>query len=354
VPPATTLTWSAALGKRVRSGGWAEQAVSTVSRIEEAIAAGRHEEAAQLVDYFMEEAKVVYVIYGVWSDGFVRWLRDQGVENDQLAAELERLRGLLAFPDGAPFEPAPRWEALAARAGLLANRVRALALEPEQALAELDELREGWRQLHDRHADFQSGLLALVARLFGEPRIEDCYRYVLEPYLQERYAPFDVRRQPYEETLERNLYLAFEAMRAHLVGGERRGEIELEEHEDRFVLSFDPCGSGGRSQRGDPIERTGSRAEAPYEFGVTRTEHDWAWNERGVCYYCAHCCLALERWPAEQWGHPIRVVDSPLYPHETSGPEPKKCTWTIYKSLDAIPAEAYSRIGLEKPEPTTG
>jgi hypothetical protein len=46
----------------------------------------------------------------------------------------------------------------------------------------------------------------------------------------------------------------------------------------------------------------------------------------------------------------VRVVDSPLYPDETSGPEPKKCRWTIYKNTDAIPAEAYERIGLKKPE----
>jgi hypothetical protein len=349
VQPPTTLTWSATLGKRVRTGDWADQAVSTVRKIQEAIEGDRREAAAQLVDYFMEEAKVVYVIYQVWSTGFLDWLRAEGMTEPELAAELERLRRLLAFPDGAPFEAPPRWDALAGQAGLLANRLRACEIDRERALADLDALREAWRQLHDRYADFQSGLLACVARRFGEARIEDCYRFVLEPYLQERYKPFDIHEQPYEDSLERNLYLAFEAMRAHLVGPERDGEIELEEHEDRFVLSFDPCGSGGRAQRGDPIEGTPSRAEPPYEFGVTRADYDWAWNEKGVCYYCAHCCFALERWPAERWGHPVRVVDSPLYPDETSGPEPKRCTWTIYKSLEAIPGEAYARIGLEKP-----
>ena len=74
-----------------------------------------------------------------------------------------------------------------------------------------------------------------------------------------------------------------------------------------------------------------------------------AWNEKGVCYYCAHCCFALEYWPAKQWGHPLRVIDSPLYPEETSGEQPKKCAWTIYKSVDAIPAAAYARIGMSKP-----
>jgi hypothetical protein len=45
----------------------------------------------------------------------------------------------------------------------------------------------------------------------------------------------------------------------------------------------------------------------------------------------------------------VRVVDSPLY-GESQGPEPKKCTWTVYKRLDAIPAQAYERIGRRKPE----
>lgn len=344
----TTLTWSPSLGKRVRTGDWADQAISTTTKIREAVEQGRWEPAAQLVDYWMEEAKVCHLIYRVWSDGFDAWLADR-VPAAERDAEVSRLRRLLAFPDGSAFDPSPRWAALGERAGALGNRLRGLEIERDDALRTLDELREAWRQLHDRWADFQSGLLTFIARRFGEEAVGECYRAVLEPYLEERYRPFDLREQAYGDTLERNLYLAFEAMRAHLVGPDRTGDVELEEHDDRWVLRFDPCGSGNRGQRGDPIEGTGSRADPPYEFGVTREAHDWAWNEKGVCYYCAHCCYALELWPAENWGHPLRVVDSPLHPAETTGPSPAKCSWTIYKSVAAIPAEAYARIGRTKP-----
>jgi hypothetical protein len=348
-PLPTTLTWSEDLRKRVRTGDWQDQAVSTTTKIRESIDDGEWELAAQLIDYWMEEAKVVYVIYQVWDEGFVSYLRGKGLEDAEIDGEIERLRELLAFPDGGPFETTPRWEALAAAAGLLANRLRGYETTAEEAHAGVADIQERWRQLHDRGADFQSGMLTFVARRFGESAIYEAYSTVLEPYLQERYKPFDVRERPYEETLFRNLYLSVEAMRGHLVGPERNGDMEVDEHDDRFVISFDPCGSGGRAQRGDPVEGTPSRAEAPYDFGVTTEEHDWAWNEKGVCYYCAHCCYALEYWPAKNWGHPLRVVDSPLYPNETSGPNPKKCTWTIYKSLDVIPAEAYERLGMEKP-----
>jgi hypothetical protein len=333
----------------VRLGDSAEQAVSTVTKIEESIDAGQWEPGAQLIDYFMEEAKVVVVIYLSWSEGFEDFLEAKGVPKAEAEAEFERLRRLLAFPDGGIFDPEPRWHALGAEAGALANALRAFMISADEARAGLDSLREGWRQLHDRWADYQAGLLTFVASRFGEATLEEAFRHVLDPYLRERYGPFDVRLRPYEETVYRNAYLSYEAMRAHLCGPDRRGDIDVEEDDDKIVIAFDPCGSGGRQQRGDLVEGTPSRAEPPYAFGVTRERHDWAWNEEGVCYYCAHCCFALERWPAEQWGHPVRVVDSPLY-GESRGPEPKKCTWTIYKSLEAIPPQAYERIGLEKPE----
>src|SRR6185436_6732971 len=72
----THLEWSDAIGKRVRSGDWADQAISTAVKIEDelraggndlGLAGGRRENAAQLVDYYMEEAKVVYVVYRVWT-----------------------------------------------------------------------------------------------------------------------------------------------------------------------------------------------------------------------------------------------------------------------------------------------
>jgi hypothetical protein len=346
------LTWSDALGKRVRTGDWDEQAVPTITLIEEAIREGDHEKAAQLIDYFMEEAKLCYQIYDEWLTGLREWLLANGIGDEELERELASLRTLLALPDGSRFVPQPLWSHLATYAGRLANGLRlqsASGASRAEAIAGVDGIREDWRRLHDRWVDLLSGLFTLVAKRFGEERLEHAYRHLLEPYIQRRYMPFDLRENRYEDTVYRNLYTAFEAMRAHLVGPARRGDVELAEHDDRWVLSFDPCGSGGRTQRGDPLEETGPRPEPPYNFGVTRREYNWAWNEKGVCYYCAHCCFALERMPAERWGHPVRVVDSPLYPQETAGETPKKCTWTIYKSVEAIPEEAYRRIGMTKP-----
>ncbi len=354
----THLTWSDEIGKRVRTGDWADQSVSTVTKIQEALreggdvfglTAGRRETAAQLVDYFMEEAKVVYVIYEVWTAGFLDWLRGAGVAESELETEIDRLRTLLAWPDGTALDTTARWRLLGEGAGRLGNGIRSYELPVAAAEAELEALLADWRRLHDRYADLVAGVLAFVARRFGEAALEPCYRSVLEPYIQERYMPFDVRLRPYADTLVRNLYISLEAMRAHLVGPGRRGDVDLEEFDDRWELRFDPCGSGGRQVRGDEIEGTGSRVLAPYEFGVTRERHPWAWNETGVCYYCAHCNLALSTLPAERWGHPVRTVDPPLWRGEADPLTRKQCTWTVWKSLEAIPEREYERIGRTKP-----
>ena len=355
----THLTWSEEIGKRVRTGDWHDQAISTVTKIREALAeagdefgpgAARRETAAQLVDYFMEEAKVVMVVYRVWTDGFLDWLRSEGVPEPELRSELDRLRALMAYPDGTPLDTELRWTELGTAAGQLGNGIRSYGLTVAAAEADLELLADDWRALHDRYADLMAGVLAFVAGRFGEAALETCYRAVLEAYFQERYMPFDVRERPYEDTLFRNLYIAIEAMRAHMGGPDRIGDVDLAEHEDRWELSFDPCGSGGRMLRGDPREGTGSRVLAPYEFGVTQERHPWAWNEEGVCYYCAHCNLALSTLPAERWGHPVRTVDPPLWRGEDDPTTRKRCTWTIWKSLEAIPEREYERIGRTKPQ----
>jgi hypothetical protein len=145
----TILTWSDAIGKRVRSGDWADQAVPTLHKAREVLAeagdefglkAGRREVAAQLIDSFMEEVKVPYLIYKVWTAGFLDWLGAQGVSASDLEAELDRLKQLMAYPDGTPYDPQARWDELGAMAGRLGNRIRAYDITESDAAVAMDEL----------------------------------------------------------------------------------------------------------------------------------------------------------------------------------------------------------------------
>ena len=77
-------------------------------------------------------------------------------------------------------------------------------------------------------------------------------------------------------------------------------------------------------------------------------------GETGVCYYCTHCNFALSLLPAEQWGHPVRTVDPPLWRGPDDPMTRKKCQWTVWKSLEAIPEREYERIGRTKPTARRG
>ncbi len=84
-------------------------------------------------------------------------------------------------------------------------------------------------------------------RRLGDDAIPRMYERVLLPLFAWRYEKFDIDKHPWDEGLETLMYVAFEAMRGHLVGPERTGDMYFEELEDRYVLRFDACGSGGRT-----------------------------------------------------------------------------------------------------------
>ena len=125
----------------------------------------------------------------------------------------------------------------------------------DAALEKLDELKETWRRCHDRDVDHTYGLMSEIVKHLGEGSIGPMWDKVLLPLFSWRYEKFDIDKHPWEEALDTLMLVACEAMRGHLVGPERTGDFELIETEDRYILRFDPCGSGpGRSAA------TGSRA----------------------------------------------------------------------------------------------
>jgi hypothetical protein len=89
------------------------------------------------------------------------------------------------------------------------------------------------------------------------------------------------------------------------------GEFTVHEEPDRYVMRFDPCGTGGVLRRGD-VETGGAPMETD---GLTVTAADWNWNKTGVHYY-----VFLEKFPGLDWGFPVRPMDHVLNHH-------KPCTW---------------------------
>ena len=63
----------------------------------------------------MEEAKVVYVVYESGRPASWTGCAAQAVSDADLTAELDRLKALLAYPDGTPLDWEARWAELGAR-----------------------------------------------------------------------------------------------------------------------------------------------------------------------------------------------------------------------------------------------
>lgn len=345
----TGITFSEALGRRVRIGSWEDLKVSTYRRIQEALDEGRWQDAADLTHYFVDEANVCFALYRQWIADLNGFLADRGVPAEELDALNADIVSKLALPDGSPWNPRRRWHdfitLVEATVGLCHQQ------RPEEAKASLADMKETWRQTHDRDVDHTYGLMSAVKTRLGEPAIADMYERVLMPLFAWRYDKFDIDKHPWDEGLEVLMLVACEAMRGHLVGPERTGDFELIEEEDRFILRFDPCGSGQRTIRGDWIEGTPARMEPPYDWTVSEEEHSWNHYTKGVCLYCAHCVVLMEEMPIDRFGYPVRVVDPPVYPDTDRDPgRRQKCQWQMFKDPTAVPEEYYARVGRTKPE----
>lgn len=343
-PPSSAsgaLAFSDVLGRRVRGGDLQDQRISTYDKIVEALDGRDFARAAELADFFADEAEVIYGIYRGWIPQLVDYLLDRGVPEDEVLAANERILALLPLTDGRPFRARRMWAEFK-------DRVREFILACGAGTADralLDRMWDTWRQLHDRDVDHIYGLMNEIVERFGGQELEPMWDTVIGDLFQSRYAKFDITRYPWEDSLWTNLYLVMEAMRGHLVGPGRKGNFEFEEDEERYTFRFDPCGSGGHTVRGDEVEGTPPRMEPPYGWGVTTEEHDFAWNTKGVCYYCSNCCVVMQLKPIDAFGYPVRVVEPPTYPATAQA----KCTWHVYKDPRKVPERYYHAVGREKP-----
>ncbi len=338
------LGYSEVLQRRVRLGSWEDQKVSTHRRVLAALETGRADDAVALAQYFRDEAEVCWALYRQWIADLRTFLVDRGVADARLDERQERIRTLVRLPDGTAFDSDAAW----ARLGDLINAVgdQARAGDLEGAAATMELARETWRQTHDRDVDTAYGYMSLVTEALGDDAVPDMFARVLEPLFAWRYGKFDIDLHPWDEALETLLYVAFEAMRGHLVGPDRFGDIDLTETEDRYVLTFRPCGSGGRITTGDMVEGTPARTEPPYGWRVATEPRDWNHFTPGVCLYCAHCIILMEQMPMDRFGYPVRVIDPPVAGTERAD----RCSWTMYKDPTAVPAEHYTRAGRTKPD----
>jgi len=217
------------------------------------------------------------------------------------------------------------------------TKLKALIKEgkTDEALELVDYLQIEGKGLHDLYCDWTYADLDYVARTYGEDEVRNLLsnaRTVLNKVFYGRIPRMTVR-----ETVE---FFA-EAMRAHRTGPGERGDFVIREEEDRYVMEFDPCGSGGRMRRVGEVDGTPPRTGPPLNLGKTQQAHDWTWGRANVPYYCVHCSLWHEVMAIEAIGYPVKITE---YSDDPNAP----CVWLFYKSPDLIPERYFTRVGMKK------
>jgi hypothetical protein len=130
-------------------------------------------------------------------------------------------------------------------------------------------------------------------------------------------------------------------MRGHFSGPREEGEIKGYDDGERYVVEFNPCGSGGRMMRGG-TDGSSSRTGPPFNLGKTSKGYSWSWSKKGVPYYCIHCCVWHEVMAIESQGYPVKITECPVKDPSES------CRWYICKDPNLIPSVFFERVGFTK------
>jgi hypothetical protein len=199
--------------------------------------------------------------------------------------------------------------------------------EAEHAVELIDRAVARWQSLQDYSINWITSLLSFVGRRLGEDGVEEALRVFGDEFVRPRRSagsrswdtlPASVRAKAIAEAMVANF-----------------GECEVSEEEDKIVLSF-RCGSGGRMIDEGRYETEGG----PYL--VLREVGGRTFGRDRLPVYCAHCSVNNEI-QAVEWGSAPTTVE---FPSEGPG---GRCVHHIYRDPAAIPSDAYSRIGKEKP-----
>lgn len=241
--------------------------------------------------------------------------------------ESERLKRLIREDDGADLG-LPTQE-------MIIKAIDEGRYEEAKALARY-MIPEG-KGLHDLFCDWIWDMLTKTAEKDGEEAAYQLCRATQKTWMMRR-----TWKGLLKMSVEDRVRINAEVMRSHRCGPKQDGEIEIIEEQDRISIKMDPCGSGGRMRRGDPVGGTPSRLGPPYNFGVTKQAHPWSWGRKNVPFYCIHCAIN-EILPIEWGGYPLWVTG---YSDDASKP----CYWHFYKKPDLIPDKYFSRLGFEKPK----
>jgi hypothetical protein len=191
--------------------------------------------------------------------------------------------------------------------------------------------------IHDLYLHWVTALLSHIYDQFGEDAAVRAVRdTATRDQSQWAYTFLKVKNELIEEQGLRG-YIEFlvDVWRQHSM----YPGFTVEEDDEKFIWTNNPCGSGGR------LINMGAY-EGPYGYRKLKKAGPHTWGEKDLPIYCSHCPWAHEIGPLFFGGD----EGSQLWVH--ASPFPKKpgdpCVYHIYKDPKAIPDKYYDRIGMAR------
>lgn len=361
---AARLDFDSVLRRRIRVEGWDGQGRSSLAEVRAALASRDPERALDLLDCYLWETELLYSGYLAWIND---WIAAIGRREGPglwvyLARALSHLGELglatlpaeIAEPIGRLAESGietigdevghrllghDKTESIPLSPWLEAGRAERQALEAairderwSDTAALLDTLHWAHKPFHDAYSDWLWLWMTMLAEAWGEAEM---IALIADSGTRLRTAGLDLLPSI---PVERQVMHLGAAMRGHRSGPGEEGDIRITEDEEKIVIAFDACGSGGRMRRRGEIDRLPARQDAPYRFGTTSAPHPMGWGRSNVPYYCLHCAAYAEMQSIDQIGYPSRVT---LFDPDHDKP----CAWAFYKRPEDIPEEYFRRLG---------
>jgi len=176
--------------------------------------------------------------------------------------------------------------------------------------------------MHDLYVDWAAGFMDYIYTNYGEDALYQALRKVVSastgPAVDAKKVDFRRRVQGLASVL-----------RGHLE------PMKVEEDDAKVCITMETCGSGQRLvQRG--------AYGPPRNLTRIQKPHAMTWGMSDFPVYCTHAPV-LEILSIEQLGYPANVI----FPSQKVAEE--SCKYCVYKNVEDIPEEVYTRVGKQKP-----
>ncbi len=186
--------------------------------------------------------------------------------------------------------------------------------------------------LHDLYLHWVTALLDRIYKRWGEDEVVESLRETVRQWV----VPFARLKAQLLEKGGIAAYMEFliDALRQHSM----YPNLTVQEDDEKFILTMQPCGSGGR------LIDSGAY-EGPLGYAKLEKAGPHTWGETGVPIYCAHCPWAQEILPVSEVGEGMQLwVHASPFPKKPGDP----CVQYVYKEARHVPHRFYERIGMSR------